>query len=379
MIENCRRRVLTALAHNEPDRVPCDLLAVPEVWRKLQDKLGVDSREAVLRRLEVDCRRVSYDSYCSPPPRVAGKGEVVWSDHSARSTTERVWRLRTTDGLWIDIWGACRREVQHAYGRYEDLAYYPLGKAGSLADLRAHDWPTPEWFDFTALPDELVSLDADGACHVRFRIGSVFETAWSLRGFEQTLMDLALAPSIPGYIMDRILEVHIANLRAVLDLAGDRIDMVYYYDDVATMDSLLMSEAMWRQHIKPRQQRLLQVAHEYGKPVMYHCDGSIFRLIPELLDMGVTLLNPIQTDARDMDPIVLKESFGQRLSFHGGVNITHLLPTGTTGEVQAEVSRLVSVMGAGGGYILAPSHHIQADTPVENVLAMYEPGLRYRR
>jgi uroporphyrinogen decarboxylase len=278
----------------------------------------------------------------------------------------------------MDIWGARRREVEHAYGRYEDLASYPLGEAGSLAELRAHDWPTPEWFDFSGLPGELAELDASGACHVRYRIGSVFETAWSLRGFEQTLIDLALKPSMPGYIMDRILEVHIANLRAVLDLAGSRIDMVYYYDDVATMDSLLMSEAMWRQHIKPRQRELLQVAEAYGKPVMYHCDGSIFRLIPELLDMGITLLNPIQTEAKDMDPLRLKESFGQRLSFHGGVDIVRLLPRGTAEEVRSQVRRLVDVLGENGGYILAPSHHIQADTPVENVLALYEPALRHR-
>jgi uroporphyrinogen decarboxylase len=154
--------------------------------------------------------------------------------------------------------------------------------------------------------------------------------------------------------------------------------MVYYYDDVATMDSLLMSEAMWRQHIKPRQRELLQVAEAYGKPVMYHCDGSIFRLIPELLDMGITLLNPIQTEAKDMDPLRLKESFGQRLSFHGGVDIVRLLPRGTAEEVRSQVRRLVDVLGENGGYILAPSHHIQADTPVENVLALYEPALRHR-
>jgi uroporphyrinogen decarboxylase len=111
---------------------------------------------------------------------------------------------------------------------------------------------------------------------------------------------------------------------------------------------------------------------------MYHCDGSIYRLIPELLDMGVTLLNPIQTNARDMEPLALKQSFGQRLSFHGGVDITRLLTKGTAEEVRAEIRRLVGVLGAGGGYILAPSHHIQADTPVENVLALYEPSLRYR-
>jgi len=377
MMTTCRERVLTALAHRAPDRVPCDLLAVPEVWQKLQEALDVDSREAVLRRLEVDCRRVSYDSYCAPPERVIADGKVEWWDHPARSTSERTWRLRKDD-LWIDIWGARRREVEHAYGRYEELVEYPLASASSIGDLRAYDWPTPDWFDFSGLPDELASLDRDGECHIRYRIGSLFETAWSLRGFEQTLMDLALDPKIPAYIMDRLLKVHIANLETVLSLAGERIDMVYYYDDLATMDSLLMSEQMWRKNIKPRQEQLLQVARDRGNPIMYHCDGSISRLIPELIEMGISLLNPIQTNAKDMDPEVLKRSFGERLSFHGGVDISNLLPKGSKEEVEAEVRRLVQVLGEGGGYILAPAHHIQADSRVENILSMYQVDLRYR-
>jgi len=378
MSVTCRERVLTALEHREPDRVPCDLLAVPEVWHGLQQALGVESREAVLRKLEVDCRRISYDSYCAPPERIIGDGKVEWWGNPARTTTERTWRLRSKDGLWIDIWGARRREVEHAYGRYEAIVEYPLANATSINDLRAYDWPTPDWFDFTGLKDELADLDRDGECHIRYRIGSLFETAWSLRGFEQTLMDLALDPKIPAYIMDRLLEVHVANLETVLRLAGERIDMVYYYDDLATMDGLLISKDMWHQIIKPRQERLLQTAHNYDKPVMYHCDGSIFSLIPELIDMGISLLNPIQTNAKDMGPKVLKRFFGAKLSFHGGVDIVNLLPRGSPDEIEAEICRLVHTLGEEGGYILAPTHHVQADTPVENILAMYRINLRYR-
>jgi uroporphyrinogen decarboxylase len=111
---------------------------------------------------------------------------------------------------------------------------------------------------------------------------------------------------------------------------------------------------------------------------MYHCDGAISRLIPELVEMGISLLNPIQTNAKDMDPEVLKHSFGEHLSFHGGVDISNLLPKGSEEEVEAEVRRLVQVLGEGGGYILAPAHHIQADSRVENVLSMYQVDLRYR-
>ncbi len=371
-----RQRVRTALAHQQPDRAPCDLLAVPEIWHKLQDALGVGDREGVMRELQVDCRRISYDSYAAPPERFIGHGRVDWYDSPARSSAERVWRLHTSDGLMIDVWGARRRETVNSFGRYEDLTDPPLADADTLGALQLHDWFSPDWFDFATLPDDLAHLDAHGEYHLRYRIGSIFETAWSLRGFEQTLTDLALSPQVPGYIMDRIVEVLIETLRTVMRLAGERIDMLYYYDDLASMDSLLMSRAMWKRTVQPRQEKLLEVARSYGKPIMYHCDGALFPLLPELLDMGITVLNPIQTDAREMEPERLKGTFGDRLSFHGGVNITRLLPSGSPNEVREAVGKLVEVLGKDGGYILAPSHHIQGDTPIENVLAMYETELR---
>jgi uroporphyrinogen decarboxylase len=167
-------------------------------------------------------------------------------------------------------------------------------------------------------------------------------------------------------------------MRRVLDLAGDRIDMVYFYDDVATQNSLMMSPETWRTEVRPFHEQLVEAAHARGVPVMYHCDGSIYRLIPELIDMGVDLLNPIQPDAKDMDARRLKQEFGDRLSFHGGIDIVGVLPRGTPDEVRDAVRDCVEVLGRDGGYILCSSHHIQPDTPVENVLALYEGGLRYR-
>ena len=237
-----------------------------------------------------------------------------WTDHPARTTTERVYRLRKDDRL-LDIWGASRRLAVHPFGTYEELSEFPLAKAETLADLAAYDWPTPDWFDFRGLPAELNNLDAGGEVHIRYRIGSLFETAWSLRGFEQTLMDLVEAPEIPGYIMDRILEVHLANLEAAVKAANGRLDMVYYYDDLASMENLLMSPAAYRRVIKPRQEKLLSAAKAHGLPVMYHCDGSIFKLIPDLMEMGVTLLNPIQVNAKDMSAANLKQAFGGPAQF----------------------------------------------------------------
>jgi uroporphyrinogen decarboxylase len=256
------------------------------------------------------------------------------------------------------------------------LASHPLQSVTSVEELKSYPWPEPDWWDFGPLDELLRQVDPEARYFWRYRIGSVFETAWQLRGMTQFLSDLATDPAIPLYIMDRLAEVHAESLRAALAAAGDRIDLTYFYDDVATQSSLMISKPMWRRFVKPRHELIIAPARALGKPVMYHCDGAVYPLIPELLEMGVSVLNPIQPDARGMDPVSLKAEFGDRLAFHGGIDIVKTLPRGTPAEVAAEVRERVSVLGRGGGYILCSSHHIQPDTPLENIFAMYDLALR---
>ncbi len=385
-----RQRVLTSLRHQQPDRLPVDLLATKEVWDRLIAELKPDTtsledmtwmepaREAVMRMLEIDCRLVSYDMFCDPPEHVIKPGAKVdpWATYN-RSTPQRMWRQVMPDGTLYDIWGIHGKVEHSMFGSYEGFASWPLSKASGVADLKGHPWPTPEWWDFSSLPAILDRMDQDGEWHIRFRLGSFFELAWQLRGLAEFMMDFVENPAIPEYLMDRLLEVHLENLRTVLELAGDRLDMIYTYDDVATKDSLFLSPKMWRKYIKPRHQKIIDLAHSFDKPVMYHCDGSIYRLIPELIDMGIDVLNPIQPDAKDMDAARLKAEFGDRLSFHGGLDIIELLPRGTQEQVIAETRKQAGLLGRDGGYILCSSHHIQPDTPVENVIAMYNIELRY--
>jgi uroporphyrinogen decarboxylase len=153
---------------------------------------------------------------------------------------------------------------------------------------------------------------------------------------------------------------------------------VYFYDDVGTQNSLMVSRKMWKDFVRPYHAKIIELAHQYGKPVMYHTDGAIYQLIPEFIEMGVDVLNPLQPDAKGMDLPKIKAEFGDRLTFHGGVDIMRTLPKGKPEQVRAEVRGRVQALGQGGGYILCSSHHIQPDTPIENVIAMYEPALRYR-
>jgi uroporphyrinogen decarboxylase len=215
------------------------------------------------------------------------------------------------------------------------------------------------------------NLDDHEVFNVRYRVGSVFETAWSLYGFERFLLDLAANRALPVYIMERIAEVHVENLRRVLEIASDVIDIVYFYDDVSSQEGLLISPGIYRREIQPFHERLIELAKRYGKPVMLHCCGSVYPLIEVLITMGVDVLNPIQPSARDMQPAKLAQEFGGRIAFHGGIDVQHFLPHATPREVQDKVGYMRELLGRNGGYILSGSHHIPADVPLENILAMY--------
>ncbi len=376
-----------AFSHQSPDRLPVDFLAVPEIWRRLQEHFGIGAAapgdglfidpgwEQVLRRLQVDCRVVSYDQFCAPPASVLPAGSTVqWWDVPGRSTPARMWRLRAADGSTRDIFGR-RFHTMAVPGRaYEEAV--PVLESDSLSDARQVEWPDPAWWSFERLPRVIDDMNSGDCHHIRFRAGSVFEIAWQMTGLERFLVGLAGDSPVPAYLMDAVLDRVLAVTTGALENAGGRIDMVYFYDDVATQQGLLVSREMWRRFIKPRHARLIDLVKSRGLRVMYHSDGAVFPLLEELADMGVDVINPVQADAAGMEPHNLKRALGDRLAFHGGIDIVKTLPRGTAADVRAEVRARREVLGAGGGYVMASCHHIQADTPVENVLAMYDPALR---
>jgi uroporphyrinogen decarboxylase len=362
-------RVNQAVAFQKPDRTPRDFAAVPEVWTKLAKHFGTDDRNAILKRLDVDCRIVSYDSFCCPPG--VSQAEVDQSASRERSSVGGMWRRIEPDGSNRDIWGAHRRRVATAFGTLDELTSFPLDSADTLEDLKQYNWPTTEWWNFSSLPETIQAFDESEAYNIRYRVGSVFETAWSLVGLEKFLIDLAITPALPLYIMERIAEVHLDNLKRVLDLAGDLIDIVYFYDDVATQEALLMSPEMYRQYLQTFHQRIIDLALSRGKRAMMHCCGSVYLLVDRLIDMGLSILNPIQPSAKNMEPERLAREFAGRIAFHGGIDIQQFLPKATHVQVREKVRYTCELLGKNGGYILAGSHHIQGDVPLENVLAMY--------
>ena len=342
-----RERVRMALSHREPDRVPVDLWAVPEVWQRLQHYFGDVSQAEVLRRLRVDARWVIPD-YVGP---------------------ERT----LPNGVSVDHFGAWRKEVQHEFGAYFEYAGYSLADAQTASDVRAWDWSCTEYWDMNSIKSQLAQFDAEGDYFICYDVGGIFERSWGLLGLDRFLMDLATNPEVPCAIMDCMTDLYIANVTRLLEAGAGRIDMVYTWDDVAHQQGLFMSPAMWRKYIMPRHQRLNAAIRTFDVKLMFHSCGAIYPLIPDLIhEMSIDVLNPLQPRAKGIDIPRIKAEFGQQLAFHGAVDLQHTLPHGSPDEVRAEVRYLCDVLGRGGGYILSAAHYIQNDVPTENILALFK-------
>jgi len=362
-------RVNKAISFEKPDRVPRDFAAVPEIWRKLGDYFETEDRAEILKHLDVDCRIVSYDSFCRPPD--VNPRKVNMNASQERSSVGGMWRNTLADGSNVDIWGAHRKKVKNPSGELEQFASFPLESARNIEDLSKYNWPQAEWWNFSDLRSYIDKLNDTSDYNIRYRLGSFFETAWSLYNFEKFQLDLLLNPHMTQYVMDRIAEVHIQNLERVLELASDQIDIVYFYDDVATQNNLLISPELYEECIRGYHQKVIDLAAQYGVPTMMHCCGSVYPLIETFIQMGLKILNPIQPSADNMNPEKLAEDFGGRIAFHGGIDVQQFLPNASPEEVKEKVNYTSRILGKQGGYVLSGSHHLQADIPLENVLAMY--------
>lgn len=341
-----RQRVLAALAHQKTDRVPLDFWAVPEVWEKLKHYFCTDSEEQILQNLKIDIRQFQPD-YIGP--------EII----------------RRPDNSYIDPMGVHRRIVKNDYCEYEEYASSPLGFAETAEDLEQYtNWPNIEHFDFKSLSRQIGS--AHETYYIKIETGGLFEMAWALRGYEQFMIDMALEPEIAHFIMNKLTDFYCEYVRRAMQSAGDKYDMVYTYDDIAAQNTLLMSRNMWAEFIKPYHERLNKVIHSFGKTVMYHSCGAVYEMIEDLAKLPIDVLNPIQPNAAGMDMEKIKANYGDRLCFHGGIDIQSVLPKGTAAEVADAVRRVTKALGGQGGYILTSAHYIQADTPVENIITMFE-------
>lgn len=350
-------RVLTAVNLAQPDRVPIDLLPNPWVAQRLHRDLGTTTHRELLERLHcdiVDLRGVVDPAFRGPVPLSRELG----------------------DGVRENVWGWRQKVMPTATGPEDCFVEFVLADAESIDDLARHRWPDVDWFDFTNFAARLegwqdFAVMASGA--------SVFQHPTFLRGSEQLLMDMALRPEMAHWLMDRFTDFYLAFFDRMLTAAQGRIDMLRAADDLGTQRGLFFSPEMFRTFIKPRLQRLIDMTHSHGVKFLFHSCGAIRPVIEDLIEIGVDILDPLQAAADGMEPQALKDAYGDRLCLHGGICTQYLLPKGTPATVREEVRRRVEILGAGGGYILAPCHVLQTDVPTENILALSAAGVEAGR
>ncbi len=371
-----RERVIRSLSHQEPDRVPFDLgntvnssIHIAE-YQKLKAHFGVEAEdslihkmmqtaavhEPVLQALDIDFRYVKIGSPDRNPETPAGE-----------------------DG-YRDEWGVVFRKPP-------GCLYYELAESPLAGEITIHDianFPTPDPTDpgYTrGLREKLLAYRENTDYAIVLRIPAPFvDDSQLLRGFEDWFTDLAADQKLAGALFDLVTDYSCALATEVLKVGGDLADVVACGDDLGFQNGPMVSPELYRKLFKPRHKRYFETVRKHTSAFIHlHSCGSIYKLLPDLIDIGIDVINPVQVAARDMDTDRLKAEFGDRVCFWGGVDSQHVLPNGTTEDVKAEVKRRIRDLAPGGGYILGAVHNIQPDVPVENIIALYEAGKEYGR
>jgi uroporphyrinogen decarboxylase len=376
-----RERVLTALAHETPDRVPIVLgvsnalgikmrpyralkarlgIAAPDAWLYDWPELGTAAvDEATLRRLHVDARGVLDRE----PAAVLARN-----------------RERPAHSDYVNSWGSGAVEI--APDEWFPMVE-PLADARTIGAVETYPWPDmddPTRVGHMAAEARALAEDGEFAIIVAPWLLFPLERAFALQGMDRFLMNAALEPEFASALLRRITDLCIRLMGHVLDAVGPNVDIVKIGDDLGTQQSLLMSPAMYRSLLKPLHAELIAaIRARTPAKVLFHSDGDIEPLIDDLVEIGVDILNPIQTSAGRMaDLAALKTRHGRSLAFCGGIDTQRILPHGSPDEVAAEVRRVIDLLGPGGGYLLSSVHTVMDDVPAENILAMVDTADAYR-
>jgi uroporphyrinogen decarboxylase len=338
-----RERLITAARRQTPDRIPRVILLESYVHDQLQQRLGPEGLVAMLKE------------------DVAGIGPAptrLVNDYS---------RYFTQPGMTWDEWG--RGRVWDSVGQYAAY-FYPLERAESVDEIACYPWPDLDApYRYAGLEKRVDELHARGYAVCAHLAETVFEVAWQLRSMDRLFEDISQQDEKAVVLLDHITDRRVAAIQACVRAGAD---MIQLGDDVAMQNRLLMSRRMWRGWFQSRLKRVIDAAREVREDVIieYHSDGKISDLVGDLMETGVDILNPVQPEC--VDHAWVKATYGGQLSFSGGLGVQSVLPFGTTEEVREHTRRAIETLGAGGGYIVGPSHVIERDVPLENIHAMLD-------
>ena len=354
---NSRERFLKTIDKGaKPDRPPIFANLTPQVAEKLSEAMDMEyeppvdsmlstriSHPKLLTRLGNDCVGIASSAPLNAPTTTDSNGVI-----------ENEWGMRFKSAGW-----------------YNELFEFPLASANRIEDIGAYPFPDPEAEGRFSHAESIIRNYGSDYGIVADLETSIFETAWYLVGLEKFLMDLILENSYVFSLMDKIMEINIKIGKRLIDIGAD---MIWAGDDFGTQQGMLIDPEIWRKYFKPRIKHMFEEFRSVNPEIKiaWHSCGSITEIIPDFIEIGLDVLNPLQPLAKDMTPEYLTEKYIEDLVFFGGIDIQELLPHGTPEDVRKEVIRRAGIYGSRGNYLIAPAHNIQPDTPVENIFAFFE-------
>ena len=338
-----KERWLAVVNREQPDRIPMYYRATSEATEKLLKHMGCRSGDEMFERLHIDRMFGVGPRYVGPPPPA---GE--------------------------DMYGRRYENIRHEGGAYRECVYHPLADYQTIEEIEGnYAWPKADWFDYASIPKQIEGVEdrvISGGGSEPFLIYK------DLRGDEQAFVDLVLHPHIVQYCLEKLYGFCYEHTRRIYEQIPGKVMVTSVAEDMGAQERLLYSREHLYKFFFPHMKRMIDLAHEAGALVNTHSDGAIREIIPDLIEMGVDIINPVQWRCKGMEREALKRDFGDTLIFEGAMDNQYALPFGTVEEVRQEVRDNIRILGAGGGYILTPCHNIQVVGPPENVLAMYETG-----
>jgi uroporphyrinogen decarboxylase len=341
-----------ALNHEEPDRCPMQISFTPEFAERLREDLKVNS--GVTHNPHGGGNTYELERYLAEDLLLTSVG---WANCYYQE-----------DRAYIDEWGIKWRSVDYntkfGKGRYTEMAGHPLAEDAAIDTYIGPDPNRPELYTEAA---RVIREYKAEYWIVGVTVTTIFETAWALRGLDQMMVDLALNPELAERILDIPYHYHLTAAKKLVEMG---VDMIWTGDDVGAQTAMMISPNLWRQYFKPRMANFISSLKRINPQVKvaYHSDGVIYPIIPDLIEIGLDVLNPVQPAS--MDPERLKKEYGDKLCFWGSIDEQHTLPFGNPGDVGAEVKKRLKTLGKDGGLIIGPTHHVQLDTPMENFWAM---------
>lgn len=365
-----KERWLAVLRRETPDRTPMDYWSTPEFSAKLVKHMGF-SRSSE-KQLIQDLTHPGSDNTLHPDSASNALKEALKSLHV--DFVISVGGSYTGPALPpnTDMFGCVYRDVDYGTGTYSEVTTHPLAAFDTIEAVQAnYRWPDPDWWDYSNIPAQLAGWED---YPIRGGGSEPFLTYKYLRGDEQAMVDLVERPEYVEYCMGKLFDLSYQNTLRIYEAVPGQVNITYVAEDMGGQDNLMISKKHIRRFLLPGMKRIIDLAHQAGAFVFHHNDGNCRAILPEMIALGIDVLNPIQWRSRGMEREELKADFGDMLIFHGAVDNQYTLPFGTVAEVRQEVIDNLRILGAGGGYIIAPCHNIQPVSPAENIVAMYQAG-----